>query len=423
MPPEETTPSPPRSSPDEPGRPGQSPPRATTDQPHRPDPSPAPVAREPRWHAPAEAATAPVGAQSQASAHPQASAGSASIPNPTAPSTDHAGSPTHAPTSSATAGIEVVDVRRAFGSVQAVRSMTFTAAPGSVTALIGPNGAGKTTLLLMLASLLAPDAGSIRIGGVDPIADPRVARRVLGWMPDVLGTWRTLSPRVVLRMMGRLHGMPTHVARARADELVAVVGLEQLADRPSRVLSRGQQQRLGLARALVHRPRVLLLDEPAAGLDPASRVQLRGLLRDLATDGCTVLVSSHDLGELDEVADASVFVEAGEAVSGDRLASARGSSTTWRIRSLDPAALSLALGRIGVAIDRIRVEGPSTTVVIDADAHAADLLARLVAAGVPIVHFAPTVGDIERTFLGLSGQTGAPGLPAPGRVQQRGGVR
>ncbi|QCR20843.1 multidrug ABC transporter ATP-binding protein [Agrococcus sp. SGAir0287] len=310
------------------------------------------------------------------------------------------------------AGIDVVDVRRAFGSVHAVRSMTFSAAPGSVTALIGPNGAGKTTLMLMLASLLAPDAGRIRVGGIDPVAEPRAARRVLGWMPDVLGTWRTLTPRTVLRMVGRLHGMPVRLARQRADELVALLDLEQLADRPSRVLSRGQQQRLGLARALVHHPSVLLLDEPAAGLDPASRLRLRGLLRDLADAGATVLVSSHDLGELDEVADASVFVEHGEVVSGERVASARGTSATWRIRSLDPAALSLAIARIGVAIDRVRVEGDATTVVVDRDEDAADLLARLVAQGVPVVHYAPTVGTIERTFLGLQGGPDAPGGPS-----------
>jgi len=368
------------------------------------------VAAEPRWSAPDEAprpATQP---------HPTPEHQQARQPH--AVQQDSAPRVHGAASRARPAGIEVVDVRRAFGAVHAVRSMTFTAAPGSVTALIGPNGAGKTTLMLMLASLLAPDAGSIRVGGIDPIAEPRAARRVLGWMPDVLGTWRTLTPRTVLRMVGRLHGLPAPVARQRADELVVLLDLEQLADRPSRVLSRGQQQRLGLARALVHHPSVLLLDEPAAGLDPASRLRLRGMLRDLADAGATVLVSSHDLGELDEVADASVFVEHGEVVSGERIASARGTSATWRVRALDPAALSLAIARIGVAIDRVRVEGDATTIVVDRDEDAADLLARLVAQGVPVVHFAPTVGTIERTFLGLHGEA-----DGPGRQRTRGAGR
>lgn len=301
------------------------------------------------------------------------------------------------------AGIVVDGVARSFGGVHAVRGMSFRARQGAVTALIGPNGAGKTTLMLMLASLLAPDAGQIRIAGIDPVAEPRRVRRALGWMPDVLGTWRTLSPSVALTTVGRMHGMPTPMARQRSHELIRQLRLEELADRPSRVLSRGQQQRLGLARAIVHWPSVLLLDEPAAGLDPASRVALRQLLRSLADQGCTILVSSHDLAELDEMADDAVFVDRGEVVADDRLHRARTAAREWRIRSLDPGRLSVALARIGVALGRVRDEAPVTLVALDSDADAASLLARLVEERVPIVHFAPAVGDIERTYLGLAG--------------------
>lgn len=309
-------------------------------------------------------------------------------------------------------GIVVRDVRRSFGQVHAVRSMTFHARPGEVTALIGPNGAGKTTLLLMLASLLAPDTGDIRIHGADPVRDPHGVRRAMGWMPDVLGTWRTLTPRQILTTVGRLHGMRAAEARARADELIVVARLDELANRASRVLSRGQQQRLGLARALVHRPSVLLLDEPAAGLDPTSRLQLRGLLRDFAAEGGTVLVSSHDLSELDEMADDAVFVDRGEVVGAERIVLARQAAREWRIRALDPRRLTLELSRIGVAFDRVRTVGDSAFVALDRDEHAAEILARLVGAGVPIIHFAPAVGEIERTYLGLSGD--APGAHRAG---------
>lgn len=305
-------------------------------------------------------------------------------------------------------GIVVDGVARSFGSVQAVRQMSFHAKPGRVTGLIGPNGAGKTTLLLMLASLLAPDAGAIRIAGADPVAHPHGVRRAMGWMPDVLGTWRTLSPRTILTTVGRLHGLPRQLARERADALLTEVRLTELADRASRVLSRGQQQRLGLARALVHRPSVLLLDEPAAGLDPTSRVELRQRLRAFAADGGTVLISSHDLSELDEMADDAVFVDRGEVVGGERLVLAKQARREWRIRALDPAALSHRLASIGVAFDRVRIEGDTAYVALDRDEHAAEVLARLVQAGVPITHFAPAVGDIERTYLGLAGPTGGP---------------
>lgn len=344
--------------------PPASPPPPPQQHPPRPDGAPAPIDRTPRYADPAA----------------------------------------EAPAVDLDAGGIVVDgVARAFGSVHAVRDMTFHARPGAVTALIGPNGAGKTTLLLMLASLLAPDTGSIRVAHADPIAEPRAVRRSMGWMPDVLGTWRTLTPRQILRTVGRLHGMPRAAAVERAEELLADADLLELAGRPSRVLSRGQQQRLGLARALVHRPSVLLLDEPAAGLDPTSRVALRQRLRAFAAAGGTVLVSSHDLSELDEMADAAVFVEAGSVVESERLAVARQARREWRIRAIDGSALSYRLAHLGVAFDRVRIDGAHATVALDSDEQAAALLADLVAGGVRITHFAPAVGDIERTYLGLAG--------------------
>ena len=200
-------------------------------------------------------------------------------------------------------GIIVDSVSRSFGSVQAVRSATLRAEPGRVTGLVGPNGAGKTTLLLMLASLLAPDAGTIRIAGVDPSEDALAARRLLGWMPDALGAWPSLTARETITTAARLYGIPVPDAAARAAQLLELVGLRDLADSPAKVLSRGQKQKLGLARALVHDPQVLLLDEPASGLDPEARIQLRTLLRSFAAEGRTVLISSHILSELEEVVD------------------------------------------------------------------------------------------------------------------------
>ena len=190
-------------------------------------------------------------------------------------------------------GIVASGVRRSFGAVQAVRDVNLEARAGAVTGLVGPNGSGKTTLLLMLASLLAPDAGTIRIGGIDPVAAPEAARAILGWMPDALGAWPSLTARETLVMTSRLYGLDTAAAAGGAARLLDEVGLTHLADAPARVLSRGQKQRLGLARALVHDPRVLLLDEPASGLDPQARIDLRVLLRRLAAEGRTILISSH----------------------------------------------------------------------------------------------------------------------------------
>lgn len=302
-------------------------------------------------------------------------------------------------------GIVVTGVRRSFGQVHAVRDVSLEARAGAVTGLVGPNGSGKTTLMLMLASLLAPDAGSIRIAGIDPVADPAAARAVLGWMPDALGAWPSLTARETLVMTARLYGLDPEPSRAAA-RLLEEVGLSALADAPARVLSRGQKQRLGLARALVHDPRVLLLDEPASGLDPQARIDLRVLLRRLAAEGRTILVSSHVLSELEEVVDDAVFLVDGATVSRERVAAAATRLRTWRIRLADrdataavlPVARALGLDAALVPVDR-----RDLLLSFASDGDAASALAVLVGAGLPVAEFAAATGLLEHTFLDLEG--------------------
>ena len=141
-----------------------------------------------------------------------------------------------------------------YGRTRALDGLDLDVQRGQVHGFLGPNGAGKTTLLLMLASLLAPDTGTISIGGVDPSVDPLAARRLLGWMPDALGAWPSLTARETIVTTARLYGIDKPEAAVRAEQLLALVGLSDLADSPAKVLSRGQKQKLGLARALVHDP-------------------------------------------------------------------------------------------------------------------------------------------------------------------------
>lgn len=303
-------------------------------------------------------------------------------------------------------GIVATGVRRSFGDVHAVRNVSLEARAGAVTGLVGPNGSGKTTLLLMLASLLAPDAGTLRIGGIDPVSDPAGVRRIMGWMPDALGAWSSLTAREKLVMTGRLYDIAPDDAARGAARLLAEVGLNELADTPARVFSRGQKQRLGLARALVHDPQVLLLDEPASGLDPQARVDLRVQLRRLAAEGRTILISSHILSELEEVVDDAVFLVDGSTVSSDRVAQAATRVRTWRIRLADreataavlPVAQVLGLDAALVPIDR-----RDLLVGFDSDASAAAALAALVGAGLPVAEFAAATGLLEHTFLDLEG--------------------
>ena len=294
------------------------------------------------------------------------------------------------------------NVARAFGEVKAVRDVSFVAEPGTVTALIGPNGSGKTTLLLMLASLLRPDSGTIRIAGFDPVTDTAAVRSRLGWMPDLLGSWSALTVRATLETTARLYRMDAAVAVARAEELISLVGLEHLAAQPTRVLSRGQKQRLSLARALVHDPTVLLLDEPASGLDPQARVELRQLVRRVASEGTAVLISSHVLAELDEMADGAVYLRQGVTASAERVERTRSTVRPWRIRAADRAALESALLTAGVDASAIVVDRDELLVPLQGETAASTLLTTLIAAGVAISTFAPAVGELEHTYLDLN---------------------
>lgn len=296
-----------------------------------------------------------------------------------------------------------------------MRDVSFQAHPGRVTALVGPNGSGKTTLMLMLGTLLRPDAGSIRIGGLDPVAEPERVRATLGWMPDALGAWPSLTARETLIVTARLYRIDKQRAIERATALLAQVGLQDLADAPARVLSRGQKQRLGLARALVHDPQVLLLDEPASGLDPAARVDLRTLLRRLASEGRTILVSSHVLSELEEMADDAVFMVKGATVSTERVAAASQSRRLWRVRVVGgdtsvetQKVLAAALPDVDAA--GLRIDRRDILVPLSSEADAARALAALVGAGLAVTEFAPATGDLEHTFLDLGdGETLRPG--------------
>ncbi|MQA61810.1 MAG: ATP-binding cassette domain-containing protein [Actinophytocola sp.] len=299
-------------------------------------------------------------------------------------------------------GIVAANVRRTFGDVVAVDDIGLAAPAGCVTALVGPNGAGKTTLLLVLATLLTPDAGQIRVAGYDPVREPREVRARIGWMPDAFGTYDTLTAREVLEFVAAAYRLPRARHTVRARELLALVHLAQFADRPVHVLSRGQKQRLGLARALVHDPAVLLLDEPAAGLDPRSRIELRGILRGLAAEGRAVLVSSHVLAELEETADRVVFVDGGRTVDEHHLADLRPTQRRpWRLRALDQELLLSSLAGLGAVITG-EPGLAGVEVMLAGDEEAAELVAALVRDGVPIVACAPAAGTLEAAYLEMT---------------------
>ena len=255
-------------------------------------------------------------------------------------------------TPKAESAVAVSGVRRSFGTAEALRGVDFTAAFGEVTGMVGPNGAGKTTLLLILATLLAPNQGVVRIAGLDPMSDTADVRRLLGWVPDVFGFYENLTAHEYLVFSGSARSLPKNLAAERAGALLELVRMDGLADRPVHVLSRGQKQRLAFASALVHEPTVLLLDEPTAGLDPSSRAEFLRLVRSLTEQGTAVIVSSHLLGDLEQMADHVVFIDRGVTVGERRMdePSAARTLRTWRIHSLDDSRLTTTLGQLGVEV-------------------------------------------------------------------------
>lgn len=301
-------------------------------------------------------------------------------------------------TAEAPNGILAVGVSRSFGDTRAVRDASLSVAPGGITALVGPNGSGKTTLMLMLATLLRPDRGTISIGGHDALAETRKARASLGWMPDLLGAWNMLTVRETLNAVCAMYGISGRRAEQRIDALLDGTGLRPLAGQRSHTLSRGQKQRLSLARALVHEPRVLLLDEPASGLDPEARLSQREALRRLADEGTAILVTSHVLDELEQLARDVVFLRDGRTETGAPPVEQQ--LAAWRVRARDVVALEQALERNGLLCTRqTSLAGVHCVVELPGEAAAARLLRALVVAGVDVIEFAPATGSLERAFV------------------------
>jgi ABC-2 type transport system ATP-binding protein len=211
--------------------------------------------------------------------------------------------------------IELRDLTRTFGDTIAVNRVSFEVPRGSVFGYIGPNGAGKTTSMRILSTLGLPTSGEAYVEGLSAINDPDRVRMRLGFMPDSFGTYSDTNCAEYLDFFARSHGLLGPERTRRLRWVMDFTGLKSLAFKPIRGLSKGMRQRLCLGRALIHDPSVLILDEPAAGLDPRARIELRHIIRSLAADGKTILVSSHILTELAEMCDRVGILEQGQLLA------------------------------------------------------------------------------------------------------------
>lgn len=211
--------------------------------------------------------------------------------------------------------IEVKDLHKAFGAVKAVDGVTFTARDGEITGLLGPNGAGKTTTLRMLYTLMKPDRGQVLVDGIDAAVDPLSVRRRLGVLPDARGLYKRLTARENIDYFARLQGLPEDELRTRREALVAALDMADIADRRTEGFSQGQRVKTAIARALIHDPRNVILDEPTNGLDVMATRALRDFMRNLRAEGRCVLFSSHIMQEVGALCDRIVVIARGRVVA------------------------------------------------------------------------------------------------------------
>jgi ABC-2 type transport system ATP-binding protein len=289
----------------------------------------------------------------------------------------------------------------------AVAGLDLDVEEGEIFGLVGPNGAGKTTTLRILATLLAPTAGDAEIAGISVRRNPNAVRRVLGFMPDVFGVYDDMKVWEYLDFFARCYG----IAPARRKQMIAdLLDLVDLGDRRDSYvqgLSRGMQQRLCLAHTLVHDPQVLLLDEPASGLDPRARVELRELLRELRSLGKTIVISSHILPELEELCTSVAIVDRGQVLAQGRVAEIErrlrvGAVLRVRILGEQPAreaARAHFAAQPDVASATLLADGTIEIGFRGDDAGTARLLASAIRAELPIVSFARAASDLEELFL------------------------
>lgn len=298
--------------------------------------------------------------------------------------------------------IKIRDLVFEYPGARALDGVSLDVAPRAITALVGPNGAGKTTLLRLMAALETPFAGSVQVDGLDTRKQPRAVHARLGYLSDFFGLYDGLSVQRCLAFAARAHGIAPERVQQAVVEAVQSVGLGDRLEQAAGDLSRGLRQRLAIAQALVHRPGVLLLDEPAAGLDPQARRDLSRLLLDLRDKGMTLVVSSHILAELEDYSDQMVIIDHG-CVAGH--AGLKGAELRIRLAAPDPSFKDILLRQGGIEILQADAGQARITCQGGAEQRAA-LLAALIGAGLAVSDFGEDGHALEELYFARINQSG-----------------
>jgi len=308
--------------------------------------------------------------------------------------------------------IEIRDLSKRFAKRLAVDRVNLNVESGEIFGLVGPNGAGKTTTMRMLVTLLQPDHGEILVGGHSVGKAPREVRRLIGFMPDSFGVYGDMTVQEYLDFFGACYQIPPAQRLSLINDLLELVDISHRRDDMVDTLSRGLKQRLGLARVLIHDPNILVLDEPASGLDPRARVEIRELLLEIARLGKTIIFSSHILADVAELCTRVGIMEGGKLVAIgtlDQLTEMAVPHRLIRVAFLNQIQVENAQAALAVlpGISAVRAQdglGKADWVALEAEFVGDDealraLLANLIAQGLPIVHFSEDTHNLEEVFM------------------------
>lgn len=303
--------------------------------------------------------------------------------------------------------IELIHLRKEYDDLVAVQDLNLTIPRGEIFGLIGPNGAGKTTTIRMACGLLAPTVGRALVNGIDVAQEPERAQQSIGYLSDFFAVYEDLKVWEYLDYFAHAYKVPESDIASRVTEVIGQVSLEAKRDAMIRGLSRGMKQRLGIARAIIHRPKVMLLDEPASGLDPKARLELRNLLGGLRDQGSTILISSHILTELEGFCTSIGIMEKGRMVrSGriDEVTAAESLARDLRLSWLGDATASLEERlREHAHVSNVQLRaGTGAFQFTGSDEELAALLADLIAAGARVKTFTEVKQTVEDLYMKLS---------------------
>lgn len=304
--------------------------------------------------------------------------------------------------------LKLNELTRYYGSYLALDRLSLSISDGELHGFVGPNGAGKTTTMRILATLLKPSSGTALIDGVDVVKEPRAIRRLMGYMPDFFGVYDRLKASEYLDFYARCYGFGYKERQRMIDSLLELVNLLDKKDSYVDVLSRGMKQRLCLARALIHNPKLLILDEPASGMDPRARAEMKGILRTLKDMGKSVLISSHILPELSEMCDALTIIDHGRLVFTGTV-----EELSTHMRGEAPVQVKLRQGAGAEVYERAslmfkqfpgvtgvrRDENDLLNVTFDGGDDALEALFKQTAAELPVTDFHRAPLNLEKVFM------------------------